>query len=74
MTFIHLFDCAGSLLLRSGFLYSGQTGAALHCGAQTSHRGGFSCGGAQALGAQASSVAARGLQQLRPGDSTMWAQ
>ena len=33
----------------------------LHCCAQASHYGGFSCCGAQALGARASVVAARGL-------------
>ena len=37
------------------------SGVTLRCGAQASHCGGFSCCRAQALGAQASVVAARGL-------------
>ena len=36
-------------------------GVTLCCGAQASHCGGFSCGGTQALGSQASVVAALGL-------------
>ena len=36
-------------------------GATLHCGAQASHCGGFSCCGARALGKRASVVVARGL-------------
>ena len=38
-----------------------QVGATLRCGEQDSNRGGFSCCGARALGAQASVVAAHGL-------------
>ena len=38
-----------------------QAGATLRCCAQASHCGGFSCCGAQALGARASVVMARGL-------------
>ena len=45
--------CAGSWLLRMGFLRLCQAGAALRCGARASRGGVFSCG-AQALGAQAS--------------------
>ena len=37
------------------------SGATLRCGAWASHCGGFSCCGAQAVGAQASVVVARGL-------------
>ena len=37
------------------------SGATLHCGAQASHFGGFSCCRAQALGTQASVAVARGL-------------
>ena len=40
------------------------SGAALGCGAKASHCSGFSCCGAQALGAQASVVVERGLQKL----------
>ena len=35
--------------------------ATLHCGVQAPHSGGFSCYGAQALGARASEVAAHQL-------------
>ena len=45
--------CVGSLLLCAGFLQLRQVRATLHCGAWTSHCGGFSCCGAWALGAQA---------------------
>ena len=38
-----------------------QARATLHCGAWASHCGGFSCCGAQALGAWATVVVARGL-------------
>ena len=38
-----------------------EQGATLLCSVQASHCGGFSCGGARALGTQASVVAARGL-------------
>ena len=37
------------------------SGSTLNCGVRASHCGGFSCCGAQALGAQASVVVARGL-------------
>ena len=37
------------------------SGATLPCSARASHCGGFSCCGAQALGARASVVVARGL-------------
>ena len=36
-------------------------GATLRCGAQASHCSGFSCSGAQALGARASVTVAHGL-------------
>ena len=58
--FIYFGGCVGSLLLLAGFLQLQQAGATLGCGARASHCGGFSCCGAQALGAQASVVAARG--------------
>ena len=59
---IHFFfGCAGSSLLRVGFLQLRRAGATLHCGAGASHCGGFSCCRAQALGTQASVVLARGL-------------
>ena len=50
------FGCIGSLLLHAGFLQLRRAGATLRHGAQASHRGGFSCCGAPALGS--------GLQQL----------
>ena len=55
------FGCVGSSLLQAGFLQLWRVWAILHCGARASHCGGFSCCGAQALGAWASVVAARRL-------------
>ena len=49
-----IFGCVGSSLLWAGFLWLQRTGATLHCGARASHRGGFSCCRAQALGSRAS--------------------
>ena len=45
-----MFGCTGPSLLREGFLWLWRAGPALHCGAQDSLRGGFSCCGAQASG------------------------
>ena len=56
--YLFIFGCAGSLLLHMGFLQLQQVGATLHCGAQASLCGGFSCCGAWALGTQVSVVAA----------------
>ena len=42
-------------------LVAARVRATLHCGSWASHCSGFSCCGAQALGAQASVVVARGL-------------
>ena len=55
------FGCVGSLLLRAGFLWLQRVRATLRCGARASHCGGFSCCGAQAVGAWASVVVAHGL-------------
>ena len=44
-----------------GFLWLRRAGTTLCCGARASHCGGFSCCGAQALGAWASVVVACGL-------------
>ena len=44
------FGCAGSSLLHAGFPQLQQAGATLRCGARASHRGGFSCCRAWALG------------------------
>ena len=49
-----IFGCVGSSLLR-------RAGAPVCCGARASHCSGFSCCGAQALGARASVVVAHGL-------------
>ena len=59
--FFLFFACIGSLLLCAGFLKLWPAGATLHCGARASHRGGFSCCGARALGVQASVAVASGL-------------
>ena len=59
--YIQIDCCVGSSLLRAGFLQLQQAGATLCCGAWASHYGGFSCCRAQALGAWASVVVARGL-------------
>ena len=50
-----------ALLLHAGFLWLRRAGATLRCGAQISHCRGFSCCGAQALGARSSVVVAHGL-------------
>ena len=61
--FIYLFiyGCVGSSLLHTGSLQLQQAGDTLCCSAWASHRGGFSCCGAQALGVRASVVVARRL-------------
>ena len=59
--YLFIFGCVGSSLLCTGFLWLQRSGATLHCGAWASHCGGFPCCGAQALGAWASVVVARGL-------------
>ena len=58
---LFFFGCVGSSLLHVGFLQLWRAGATLCCGARASHCGGFSCCGAQALGARASAVVARRL-------------
>ena len=60
--FIYLFLAAlGLQCCARAFSSCSERGATLHCGAWASHCGGFSCCGAQALGAWASVVVARGL-------------
>ena len=59
LRFIYLFlGWWGQLLLHSGFLWPRLAGAILRCWVQASQCSGFSCCGAQALGVQASVVAA----------------
>ena len=48
-------------MLCTGILWLRCAGASLRCGARISHCGGFSCCGAQTVGAWASVVVARGL-------------
>ena len=60
--YLFIFVCAGSSLLRAGFLQLPRAGTTLCCGAWASHCGGFSCCGARALGTRASVVVAHGLQ------------
>ena len=62
MTFFFFFGCVGSLLLCVGFLYLRWAWATLCWGLRASHRGGFSCCRARALGMRASAVVAHGLQ------------
>ena len=45
-----ILGCAGSLLLRGLFSSGGEWVLCFNCGAQASHRGGFSCCRAQAVG------------------------
>jgi len=52
-------------MLWVGFLWLGQVGAPLCCGAQASHCGGFSCCGAQALKCAGSAAGTHGLSCLR---------
>ena len=59
--FYFIFVCVGSLLLCMGFLQLWAAGATLCCSARAFHCHGFSCCGAQALGARASVVVARSL-------------
>ena len=59
--FIHLWLCWVFIAAR-GLSLVVVSGGTLHCGARASHRGGFSCCGARALGTQASVVVARGLK------------
>ena len=59
--YLFIFGCVGSSLLHVGFLQLLRARATLHGGVRASHCGGFSCCGAQALGARASVVVARGF-------------
>ena len=64
-SFIYLFGCASSSLLRVGFLQLQWAGTTLDRGARPSHRCGFSCHAGQAPGAQASVVVAGELSRCR---------
>ena len=60
----YLFYFLAALGLRCcawAFLWLWRVGSALHCGAQASPHGGFSCCGTRALGARASVVVAHRL-------------
>ena len=59
--FILFLAALGLCFCMRAFLWFWQAGATLHCGAQASHCGGFSCCGAWALGTWASVVVAQGL-------------
>ena len=63
---LFVFGCAGSSLLHRLFSSCGKQGLCSSCGVQAPHCSGFSCRGARALGAQASVVAAPGLQSTGP--------
>ena len=60
-TLLYVFGCAGSLLVQWVFSSCGEWGLLSTCSAQSSHCGGFSCFGAQALGAWASVIVGHGL-------------
>ena len=49
-TYLYIFGCAGSSLLREFFSSCGETGTRFCCSALSSHCGGFPCYRAQALG------------------------
>ena len=79
--YLFIFGCAGSSLLRAGFLQSQRVGATLCCGARASHFSGFSCCGAwlQVRGLHylwhtGSVVVARGLQSAGFSSCGAWAQ
>ena len=59
--FIYFWLCWVFVAARRLSLVVVSGGATLRCGAWASHCGGFSCCGAQAVGAQASVVVAHGL-------------
>ena len=61
ISYLFIFGCIGSSLLRVSFLCLQRAGSTLCCGARASHCGGFSCCGARALGTRASVVVACGL-------------
>ena len=60
--FVNLFICLFFWLHWVFVAARGRVGATLRCGARASHCSGFSCCGAQALGAQVSVVVACGLR------------
>ena len=62
--FVLFCGCIGSSLLRAGFLQLQRAVATLHCGAQTSHCGGFSCCSTQAPGRAGFSSCGTQAQQL----------
>ena len=59
--FIYLWLCWVFITGRGLSLLVVSRGYSFHCGVRASHCGGFSCCGAQALGARTSVVVARGL-------------
>ena len=58
--YLFIFGCAGSCCCTQAFSSCGERGCSL-VAVRASHRGGSSCCGAQALGSQASAVAAHWL-------------
>ena len=63
--YLLIFGCTEPLLLGTDFLSPQQVGATLLWGVQASHRGGFSWGGAWALGCTGFSSCGRKVQQLQ---------
>ena len=62
--FYFIFGCIGSLLLCASFLYLQRMGTTLHCGAQPSHCGGFSCCLLWSTGSRHASFGSCGSQAL----------
>ena len=58
---LYLFGCSGSSLVQWVFSSCEEWGLLSTCSAQSSHCGGFSCFGAQALGTWAAVIVGHGL-------------
>ena len=65
-TYLFIFGCSGSLLLRAHFSSCSELGLRSSCRVWASHRSGFSCSGACALGHRFSSCVAYALKHVGP--------
>ena len=57
-----IFGCTGSRCFVRAFSRCGESGATIHCGAQSSHCGGFSCGAQAVLHPHVSSWSSQALE------------